>query len=280
MAAHSVQVVYDLLAKSYGTNAHRTIEFFQGVQRMAILRACLWQTKRLGKTLEELDVLTVGVGNGEQRRTLCILCLGLFHQRIKDSRLVELDISSEMLRVARQLHPRGTDYLKKYEDGKAPTQIRGDAVSTVLPNGSFDVVIGALIDHIPNQPKLYRNVFETLRPNGMFVVTYPHRRLMKVIRKDIYGIPIDQTRFVVDGREYCVPSLTLLPTEIKALMRDAGFAVSTCKALRLYDGWYPDVFDHHPQHPFSPTVWRAHKLMRVRPSRIPVLSFAVGQKLL
>lgn len=221
-SVHSVQAVYNELAKSYGTDAHKTTKLFHGTQRLAILLACRRTAATLGKRLEELDVLTIGVGDGQQRRDLCILSLGIYGQRIKDSRLTELDISAGMLQVAGQLHPRDTDYLAKYEDGRLPRQIQGDALTAALPDNSFDVVVGALIDHIPNQPALYSKVVGALRPKGVFVVTYPHRRLMEVIRREIYGIPVNRTRFIIRGKPYLIPSLALLPADASRFMRQAG----------------------------------------------------------
>lgn len=274
----SVRRVYDILGQEYNSRAHQTVHFFHGVQRLAIMLACIKQAQHLQMQLDEVDVLNVGVGDGQQRRDLCILCKALYNQRVKDSRLVDLDVSEVMLKVASQLYPDDEQYLNRYEDGRKVRQIVGDATVVSIPFSSFDIIIGALVDHIVDQEALYRQVYQALRPRGIFIVTYPHRNLMKVIRRKIYGIDIDYTRFIISGREYLLPSCAFSQRDVRQLMRKTGFWVSTCRTLRLRDGWYPEVFKHHSEHPFSPTMWKAKKLMGLRPSQIPVLTFSVGQK--
>ena len=87
-------------AQGYGTSRHRTVLTFGHVQRGPIVEACVLAGEKVGKSIDELDILNVGVGSGNHREDLCWSYLAFSGNGVLSGRMVDFDISSEMLRIA------------------------------------------------------------------------------------------------------------------------------------------------------------------------------------
>jgi tRNA (cmo5U34)-methyltransferase len=98
-------------------------------------------------------ILDIGAGTG--------LLSALLLQRYPDASLVALDISEQMLNVAK----------KRFAGNPNVRYITGDYVTTDL-GGRYDLICSALsIHHLTHEDKrnLYQRIFEALNPKGVFV---------------------------------------------------------------------------------------------------------------
>ena len=134
--------------------------------------------------MEYLDrVLREEVGDG--RLGVCgEVCCGtgegftLFEKAIDKG--VGVDISSSMLAKARE----------SFADGRF-TFIQGDATRLPLQEGVFDtVVMLGGIHHVPDRNALFREVFRTLKPGGVFIYREPVSDfwLWKALRALVYRL--------------------------------------------------------------------------------------------
>lgn len=140
-------------------------------------------------------VLDVGVGTG--------VLLPLLRQALGPAgRIVAVDISAEMLRVAQSRHGApGTCF------------VCGDAATLAEPACSFDAVIcNSVIPHFDDLPAALRHLAGLLRPGGVFIVSHatPRERVNAIHQAGPPAIQRDR----------------LLPGEtVAALLRATGLEV-------------------------------------------------------
>jgi len=249
--------------------------------------------------MEELDVLNIGVGTGQNRSDLCIYSLGLCGERVSDHKLTDFDISDVMRYAAMKLIPSTISLARTKGYERHVTSIRGDAtfLSNHFEENMFDVVLAGLCDHIHPQEKMYREVFKVLRKGGIFIVTYPHKDVATVIRTEIYGIDPNYTRYIIDGKQYTLRSFAAKPRDVARLFKKTGYIVppyvatpmhlmNVCKnsepsmdeglgysrTLRVYDA---------PTAVIPQTFMEAWKKMKAKVpclGELPVLVFGEGAK--
>jgi SAM-dependent methyltransferase len=265
MVHQDIKELYDAIGIDYLSKKHRTVRYFNAIQCVSIintLREHAWNNQRC---LEELDVLNIGVGNGQHRGQLCgSLCDALSAgERVLHDRMTDFDISEVMLQSA----------FKGDNESTLPRQVLGDAVelSGYFAPESFDIALAALCDHIKDQKRMYAEVLKVLRPGGVFIVTYPHKGLMTTIRRDIYGIDPAFTRFTIENRNYTVPAYAPLPEDVEDLFHDAGFKNVVCKNL------YHSALHHHDRL-VSDTVRKAGQIIGKSVDEIPILVMGVGTR--
>jgi tRNA (cmo5U34)-methyltransferase len=101
----------------------------------------------------EPAILDIGAGTG--------LLSALILQKFPDAQMTLLDISENMLEIARQ----------RFTGRKNITFIVGD-YSQRIPPGPYDLVCSALSIHhltLENKRYLFRKIFSSLKPGGLFV---------------------------------------------------------------------------------------------------------------
>ncbi|MBU0980095.1 MAG: methyltransferase domain-containing protein [Nanoarchaeota archaeon] len=262
--------VYDAFGDTYYSPQHNTIRYFNAIQAFPIRIAFAEQARFLRKPLEEVDVLNIGVGNGQHCEQLCLpIYKHVVRERVRWDRITDFDISSAMLQAAKGYYP-SEEYQRRFAE-REPLQVQGDVLELqdILPSESFDIVLAGLCDNVEDQKRIYEEAFKVLRPQGMFIVTYPHKTLMTIIRQELYGIHPAFTRFLIDGREYLVPSFTPEPEDIEELFSDAGF-----EAVQAENLYHDQNFDFHNQ-AISNTVRKAQKKSV---EDLPVLVLGTGRK--
>jgi len=273
MGHTTTQQIYDAFGDNYYSPKHRTIRYFNAIQTLPIRIAFSEQASFLDKPLEDLDILNIGVGNGQHCEQLCLpIYSTAFGERVRWDKITDLDISTTMLAAAKRNYP-SIGWQNKSGEGE-PKQVVGDALelSDLFPADSFDIVLAGLCDHVEDQRLMYREVLKVLRPDGRFIATYPHRQLMTTIRRDIYGIDPEFTRFLIGGKNYLVPSYTPEPEDIEKLLRGSGFKVVRCENL------HHDLrFDYHNQS-LSNTVKQAQEKMDRPLEEVPILVIGIGRK--
>lgn len=299
MGEANLKSIYDRLGESYRSKKHRSVEFNNDVQRFPIIYACIHQASRLNRPLEELDVLNIGVGGGQQRSDLCICSLGLGCGRVSDHKLVDLDVSQTMLDVSSKLFPSKA-FIEKWEKTKENVkQVKGDAtdLTRYFNENSFDIAVAALCDHIQPQEKMYHGALKVLKKDGIFITTYPHKTLAIVIRRDIYGIDPGFTRYLIDGKEYILRSYAPLPEDVSDLFMRNGFTDVQTRTLKsdsiFYNEidpnrihkvddsrwWYGEA-DTCPGHRYviPDTMMKAREKLGLPIGELPVLVFGEGRK--
>jgi len=275
---------YDHFGLSYFFGPeHQTVKCFNAVQSFGINFMFRRYAKDLGLSLHDFDVLNIGVGSGQHWVVTDLTNWNMMVNmidgsaiatydtsdparcdRLDWSRITDFDRSLAMLRAAATWYPE--KHLGR------PAQILGDAIDCPVSDGSFDIVLAALCDHIADHERFYQQALRVLKPGGIFIVTYPHRELMTAIRTKIYGIDPAFTQFNVAGRKFLIESLILLPKEVRNRLQVAGFEVMGFRTL------YP-----YPRIPFifrsiSPTIEKARLIMGTSIEKTPILTWGVGRK--
>jgi len=227
-----VEQVYDQLAEEYLSPKHKTVWEFNQIQREPIKNAVHRFLEVKGIEPLECKVLIIGGGPGQH-----VLDLADFSDlnRIPFYNFVEVDISKNMLEKANQNYRAYQQAANRNEE--LPTQIHSEAISFLqqlaTPKKEFyqlaiklrmqpedlknfvsfykkpgpHIVIAGLCDHINEQDFLFEYVTQVLNEDGLFIASYPHSELMKVVRRDIYGIDEHTTRFKLpDGTYATIPS--------------------------------------------------------------------------
>lgn len=273
MSNDAIKKVYDEFGYSYYSREHKTIGYFNMIQAFTIRIAFSEQASFLKKKLEEVDVLNIGVGNGQHCEQLCLpIYKHAMGERVRWDRITDFDISSVMLEAAKRYYPN-KKWQKENKEGE-PKQIQGDVLylSDYVSSESFDIVLAGLCDHIQDQETMYNEILKVLKPKGILITSYPHKDLMTNIRKDIYQIDPSFTRYDIRGKMYLVPSLTVYPKDITDLFVKTGFEV--VKSENLY---HNINFDLHNDS-LSDTVKKAQKIQNKKLEDIPILVFGVGRK--
>jgi SAM-dependent methyltransferase len=180
-------------------------------------------------------VLDVGTGTGVLISHL-LLAVG------STGRIVALDLSSEMLEVARQKgFPPSVNFLE------------ADVHHVPLPDADFDrVICNAALPHFEDRAQSIREMVRVLRPEGILVISHPiGREAVNRLHRDVGG-PVEEDR---------VPP----PEAMIALLEEAGL---TQMSMNLCSTWpeaegrvSPEVVDNTPAVPYnacnlqSPVCW-------------------------
>jgi tRNA (cmo5U34)-methyltransferase len=140
-----IKKAFDANAKEYDSLRKHVIPDLQQFYTTAV-----WAAE---SSEPEPAILDIGAGTG--------LLSALILQKFPDAQMSLLDISENMLEIARQ----------RFSDRKNITYIVSD-YSQGIPPGPYDLVCSALsIHHLALRDKrsLFRKVFSALKPGGLFV---------------------------------------------------------------------------------------------------------------
>ena len=189
---------YDEYASSYD----KTLDFlnsFEGEVLQRMLRGV-----RGGK------ILDVGCGTGRLIRQLLD----------RGAEIVGLDISPEMLKIAR----------KKF---KKTTFIEGNIENMPFPDDNFNIVIASfVIVHLKDLRKAFDEVYRVLKPGGIFIVTNINQRKSpklkgsfekEIVIKSFYHIPeqvisaLKESLFNIEAEEFVYKNSIWVNQIVKAI---------------------------------------------------------------
>jgi len=140
-----IRTAFNAIASEYDAQRHHVIPGLDAFYGTAV-----WAADWPGSNPSILDI---GAGTG--------LLSAFLLQRYPDASLLLLDISEEMLNVAK----------KRFSGNKNVRYITGD-YSTADLGGGYDLICSALsIHHLTHEDKqgLYRRIYGALNPGGVFV---------------------------------------------------------------------------------------------------------------
>ncbi len=159
------------------------------------------------KKEEFTSLLDAGCGTGAMLR--------LFQRDIPGKHYVGLDLSSEMIKVAK-------------EQGEGIEFMQGDCEALPFADESFDVITCSMsFHHYPNVETFFANVYRVLKPGGRFIlrdVTVPFAPAMWFFNH--IEMPI-LNRFAGKGDVHCYSV-----KEVEALARGCGLKTETIEARR------------------------------------------------
>jgi ubiquinone/menaquinone biosynthesis C-methylase UbiE len=188
---------------------------------------------------EILDALPIGVALdaacGTGRHAAQLASLG--------HKVIGVDISREMLEVARPKVPGGDFY-------------EADLRELPLEDDSVDVVVcGIAASHVPDLAPVFEEFARVLRRGGHLVLS-DSRGLIGDI-----GLPLARTR--PDGTAGYIPVRSRLASDYLAAALPLGFEVRRCEELRQKWPVYPDLSspeepEHRPENPVD--IWALHRL--------------------
>jgi len=304
MGEANITSVYDRLRGTYCSSKHKSVQFNNDVQKPSLYYECVAQAERLNRPLEELDVLNIGIGGNWQRFDLCLHRPFDFDRgRASEHKLVDFDISQIMLDDAKKMLPSKT-YLKIVEKTKESVkQVKGNAtkLERYFKEDSFDIVIAALCDHIQPQEEMYCGALNVLKEEGVFITTYPHKKLAAVIRENIYSIDPNYTRYIIDGKKYLLKSYAALPDEVSNLFTKTGFidvqsrtltanniflgraymmGVRGAKKAKTSSEFLWEGKGNCPSSGYlvPETMWKARDLLKMPMDELPILVLGKGRK--
>lgn len=89
------------------------------------------------------------------------------------------------------------------------------------------------------QRKAFEGVRKVLRSGGFFILSYPDKELAEILRPNLLGVEVNQTRFkLTNGKIYVVPSIVYYPGELQYLLESVGFVDIEIKQVRVRDSRY------------------------------------------
>lgn len=276
-----VTKTYDALGSDYAGNTHRTTQFLYALQD-SFLNAALQsvQARRENtKPLGAMDVLVVGAGStGNARQVTGVVNerAGVDNTSLNPDRITYLDLSKGALDALIESY---ADTMSRSGGIRIPgTFVQGDALelSMLFGGARFDVILGGLCDHILPWQQFFEEVQHSLKENGAFICTYPARGIFEVIRREIYGIPIDKTRFRVGDSQYVLDSLALDTEQLAAMLHTAGFKTTVISDI-MYSPDDESSWVTQVSHP-SQTILEAAQRIRKPLEDIPILVGGVGLK--
>jgi demethylmenaquinone methyltransferase / 2-methoxy-6-polyprenyl-1,4-benzoquinol methylase len=208
--------MFDLIASKYDL-LNRLLSF--GIDK--------WWRLRLGRQLPKtsnLSILDIATGTGDVGLSF------LRHQGKRIDKIVGLDLSEEMLAVAKE----------KIKSEKM-TVITGDATDLPLEDASFDATSIAFgIRNVPDVAKALREMYRVVKPGGVSLVlefSLPRFFLVRWVYLAYFRYVLPTVGGLVSGNKgaysYLNKSVEAFPDgdDFAALMRDAGFASVSITSL-------------------------------------------------
>jgi ubiquinone/menaquinone biosynthesis C-methylase UbiE len=123
------------------------------------------------------------LGEGSGRKLLDIGCgEGVWYNELRKAGadIIGLDISKEEISIARSR----AEMMKLN-----PEMVVADAQSTPFTDSVFDKCFAiSVLEHIPDDNKVFREAYRVLKPNGVFVTSMPTQRL-PYLMKVMAGLP-------------------------------------------------------------------------------------------
>jgi SAM-dependent methyltransferase len=142
--------------------------------------------------LQGRRLLEVGAGTGREGHDLAR----------RGARVCALDFSPEALRLSRQV------------SGEARL-VRGDALATPFPEGSFDLVYHqGLLEHFRDPMPLLRENYRIVKPGGLVLVDVPQRYHLYTLMKHV---------LIAMGKWFAGWETEYSPRQIRWLVERAGF---------------------------------------------------------
>ena len=112
--------------------------------------------------------------------------------------------------------------------------VLGDANALPFPDASFDAVVCVRVaHHFADPPKVFAEFARVLRPGGVLVLEFANKRHLKsvlryVLRRQRWS------PFSPEPYEYRPLHFDHSPTQIRRLLREAGFRVGPARAASLF----------------------------------------------
>jgi len=258
--------VYDKIAREY--SQHATSNYLDMVQWIPI--ECILDDL-IGPDRRDKKFLLVGIGDMRQHLRQ-MLDLEDSRQKLKlddannviDRKNITLfDISPNIL---------NTNATKMSSYGRS---VLGDAsyLGAYFPEGSFDFVLGFLCDHIADQDGFFEGGYKILKEHGVLMTTYPGKELQYAIRKGIYNIDVNMTRFQLNGKQYFLPSKLYTLKELYEFYKRKGFGDVSVS------GWCGDDGDDLIiDEKVTPTILQGYKIIGKSTKTTNIVTMGIGGK--
>jgi len=151
-------------------------------------------------------------------------------------------------------------------------RILGDAnhLGEYFKENSYDFVLAPLCDHIENQDSFFEGAYKILNENGVLMTTYPGKELQHAIRRHIYHIDVNKTRFIIDGKNYEVPSKLYSSEELAEFYKRKGFV--DVEIYSISSG--PDI----DKYCVTPTILKGCKIIGKTTRRATIVTMGTGRK--
>ena len=110
----------------------------------------------------------------------------------------------------------------------------GDAHALPFPDASFDAVVCVRVaHHFPDAGRVFREFARILRPGGVLVLEFANKRHLKSVIK--YALRRQRwSPFSPEPYEYRPLHFDHSPTEVRRVLREAGFRVGPLRAASLF----------------------------------------------
>jgi SAM-dependent methyltransferase len=217
---------YEQIADAYDS-VTRANAYNAGCERPATLS--------LLSPLQGLHVLDAGCGPGHYAEWMLA----------RGAQVTALDVSPRMVQLARQRLGPGVDV--RVADLSRPLD---------LPDGSFDVVLAALVVHyVRDWDALFREFARVLRPGGRFVFSTGHPLLDYELHPadDYYAIRLVEDEWSSFGKPLTVRYWVRPLGALSAALAGAGFVIEQMLEPRPTEecrGRYPDVYEKLSKKPW------------------------------
>jgi len=237
-----LKMVWDILAKEYYSQRHRTSRNFDTIIHT-----------HLPRIITELspDGLYLDLGGGK----------GRLEELYEDARLnvVIGDISLAMMRTGMHacMHPRSAFCIQM------------DAFRIPFRENTFDGVFSLLGDPY-SLKEAFEEVLRVLKPNGFFFIALPTKLWADNLRPFL-GVEMDQTIFrTQNGKSLAVPSFLYNSQDLEKVLLNVGF-----KHIKTGE-WKPSGLISKDQ--FSRDVLTSANNLSILPEELPLITYAFVYK--
>jgi ubiquinone/menaquinone biosynthesis C-methylase UbiE len=112
--------------------------------------------------------------------------------------------------------------------------VHGDAHELPFPDASFDALVCVRVaHHFPDAERVFREFARVLRPGGVLVLEFANKRHLKSVLR--YALRRQRwSPFTPEPYEYRPLHFDHSPTEVRRLLRAAGFRVGASRAASLF----------------------------------------------